>query len=374
MSFHSSSKKTCSTHKNKFLKIFKEKLASHKNKANIEVDYYKLMGEMIQSAHESKKIDIFCRAIFIQEFRTQFIKYINKNAPDYPTLSELSYYNKYSEYSMQNLKVDFNTARYLKGENVSFDLLDNFASRMDVALSKKKQDHDNIPKIINSIWLTSHSNPKELLKSDIENIIYNKKFFNKLGVNYSHIVWTNDKTLIAKSVKLLEQNGIEVHSIDEIKSEIGLFDKIIDLTEQKKFGMASDILRYEIINIKGGIYADLNFRFKHNIETYLKKYDFITIDAQNNFFAAKPHHKIMQNTLESVMANLQNPPAYMLATETTIPMTHIPYVVAIIKDSNKDDNVDFYSDYYYSWGMKEDIGRLGDDNYSSENTWIKNEL
>ena len=69
--------------------------------------------------------------------------------------------------------------------------------------------------------------------------------------------------------------------------------------------------------------------------------------------------------------NFNNPPDYLLLPfgKVTIPMTHFPFVMSIVRFANSDGNVDSYNDYYYANGKdSRDPGPLGEDNWSSHGT------
>ncbi len=67
------------------------------------------------------------------------------------------------------------------------------------------------------VWLTHSSNPLEIIPSDIKNIINTKTTFGNDLTKWKHIVWTNNKNLIPISIKVLEENGLEVRSIEDYK-------------------------------------------------------------------------------------------------------------------------------------------------------------
>ncbi len=357
---------------------FKEKITKEINANLLRLQgspspYYEAMGSAIQRLHEAKEIDFMCRYFLLNLLRKT---YLNSKKDSIPTEQELYQYSRYSEYNKNVISADFTTGRIMDIEGITFKDLDTFASKMDKAAKLQKQNSTNIENTMHHIWLTKTSNPRELFDSDIKNAVYNKNFLNKDNQTWLHVVWTNDKSLIPKSVKKLESNGIQVRSIYAYKDKLKLFDKIIELTEEGRFGMASDILRYSIIDAEGGVYADLNFRFEQGIKSYLQKYDFFSGDFQNNFFAAKPQHIIITETLQKIQDNLSNPPSYLndFIGKITIQTTHLPFVLSIIRHANDEGNVDFYSDYYYAYGLNElDHGPIGKDNFGTSYTW-KEEL
>ncbi len=333
--------------------------------------YYPAMGRVIQRLHEDKKIDIMCRPVLFTELR----KSIKGYSGDLSNI-ELSLYSTYSDYATRLIDADFQIGKTLLfREKIQYKDLDRFAEKMHEASQKEKLDRNSIPNVLHHIWLTHPDNPREIFAGDLQTVLKNKKLFSKDPVKWRHIVWTNDTSLIPNSTKTLEKEGIEVISIQDHRDNIELFNLIMGLIDLRLFGAASDILRYSILNHMGGVYVDLNFIFHKRIYETLFKYDFLIQDTRNNFFASKPKHIILQKTLEKINKISNNLSDYFGEDQfSTIQYTHHPFIWAILKNANIDQNVDFYLDYYYFYGKDEDPGPIGEDNYSSSGTWKHLEL
>ncbi len=173
-------------------------------------------------------------------------------------------------------------------------------------LNSTKASALKIPKTIHHIWLTSSTAPKEIDRADIDAIIHNQKIH--AGDEWTHIVWTNDKNLIPKTVAQLETNKIQVREISEIENQLRLKKLIKILIEKKLWGMASDVLRYELLNYMGGIYTDVDFVFHRSIAEELYIYDFLIktvfsrgkVLIDNYFICAAANHPILNKTLELI--------------------------------------------------------------------------
>jgi len=266
----------------------------------------------------------------------------------------------------------FASGNMMNINGVTSEFIDNAINKMKVSslATTYKKDPDNIPKVLHSIWLTNKNNPKEIKNEDIKNIFNSKDFFQESDPNWKYVVWTNDKNIIQSSTQKLEDNSIEVHSIYEIKEQIQLFDLVANLIEHQKFGMASDILRYSILFSQGGVYLDLNFKPKNNLEKYINKYDFLTQFTQNNFFVSKAYHIILEKTLSHMHNFFNTKKLDDLSNDQTMIYTHTPFVLLILQNSNIEGNVDFYHTYYADFYLPNE-GFLGEDNFSSENTWME---
>ncbi|MCH9753330.1 MAG: capsular polysaccharide synthesis protein [Alphaproteobacteria bacterium] len=152
-------------------------------------------------------------------------------------------------------------------------------------------------------------------------------------------------------VTLLESEGIIVREIDYL-TDCLLCDLIEEKISEKLWGMASDILRVEIMKQEGGLYMDLNYILVRSLEPEMHKFDFFTqsfgeIYIDNFFFCSAPNHPILYEWLNNIIQKFTNPPQYIqtiideLSTkEMTDMMTANPSFISYHKACNKDGNVD----------------------------------
>lgn len=214
---------------------------------------------------------------------------------------------------------------------------------------------NKIPYIVHHIWFTSPSNPREISKSEINNIINAKEMLGEDHSKWSHIVWTNNKSLIPFSVEKLEGSGIEVRSIEDYKQEFKLYEMVSHFIEQKSWGIASDAIRYNILQKFGGIYSDLDFGFSRSVENDMYKYDFFAQNLVNFFIAAKAYHPIMNYLVDTMERNFESTPSYILSIPEediftkTVYTTLLPFAASFLKHANQDNNIDmiFRSDEYF---------------------------
>ena len=220
------------------------------------------------------------------------------------------------------------------------------ANQLATNLMTPKGYINKIPYLVHHVWLTHPNHPKEISKYDIDTTIATKKLFAQDHDLWHHIIWTNDLSLIPSSVKTLEANGIEVRSMQDYKDGIRLFDEINILIENKNWGVASDTLRYNIMESFGGVYSDLNFAFKRSVYNEVHKYDFFAQSLINCFFAAKPHHPITKKMVDLVEHNLNNPETHITNIDNhdkfvkTFFISFLPLSIAYIKNANQAGNID----------------------------------
>jgi hypothetical protein len=220
------------------------------------------------------------------------------------------------------------------------------AKQIQQNLYADPSENNKIPYNLNYIWLTHLSFPREVHSLDIDTILQNKKFFENSKQNWKHIIWTNNKSLIPNSVVEFEKEGVEIREIGEIKDQLILFSQINEFINKKQWGVASDILRYSLIEQLGGVYADVNFKFNRNIESELYKYDYFSQNAINNFFAAKPYHPILSTLMNIVERNIINPPSYINSLDEkaeftkTVFVSLLPFSLAFLRAANLEGNID----------------------------------
>jgi len=239
-------------------------------------------------------------------------------------------------------------ALFIQCENI-YDYaktIGQYAAQISKNLATTKAEVNKIPYLLHHVWLTHPESPREIDPLDIETVLATKHKFEQSDKEWTHIVWTNDRTLIPNSVSKLEKHGIEVRSIESLQFELRLINQVYEQINQKNWGTASDILRYSLVEHFGGVYADLNFDFTRSIEEELYKYDYFAQDFINYFFAAKPKHPIMTELLNLVEINLLTPPPYITSiNETelfgkTVYISLLPFSLAYLKASNLGSNVD----------------------------------
>ncbi len=246
--------------------------------------------------------------------------------------------------------------------------LQKYADLVRTNLDAPKAEINKIPYLVHHVWLTHPQSPREIDPVDIANVLETKRIFENSNKKWAFVVWTNDKSLIPNSVLELERHGVEVKSMYSLREELRLFNRVEELIANKHWGMASDILRYSLVEHLGGVYADLNFEFKRTIEDEMYKFDYFAQDFINNFFAAKPNHPIISNLLDKVESNLETPPPYIASIDDssllfkTVYVSLLPFSLAYLEASNLEGNVDIV---YPPTGEEYDL--------SSANEWLEQE-
>lgn len=150
----------------------------------------------------------------------------------------------------------------------------------------QKSETVKIPKIIHQIWVGSNPIPEfaqELAES-----------WKNLHPEWQYILWTN------------ENIGDILNAFSAEHREI--YYKYDDTIEQ------SNLLRYYILYLYGGLYADMDFKCLKSFEELHTYYDFYTgISANdcrevicNALIGAKPGHYILKNIIEN-LHDIENP-------------------------------------------------------------------
>ena len=132
-----------------------------------------------------------------------------------------------------------------------------------------------IPKIIHQIWIGPKKLPDSYKKWMRTWVKYNPK--------YEYRLWRDEDIL-----KLNMKNEKKYN-------------------ESKNVGIKSDIARYEILNIYGGIYVDTDFECLKSIPKYLHHYDFVSsiiFDFKpviaNGFIMSKKNSILVENIIQNL--------------------------------------------------------------------------
>lgn len=336
------------------------------NTASIELDIEQVLRreELIKLATEEKLIDpdrllkmvvnIYIGFNFVPDIAKEKIQYKltelalreGGNPNNFDVLSSVLYAN-----NTELLKLLFDN-RYKKIEEEFFKEFINFVGETTPNATSFDSKYKNlkapaasspkIPRILYHIWLTNEKRKREISEKDLDNIVNTHKIFLQNGKNWEHILWTNNRSLIPNSVKKLEENGIKVREISEIKQPLKLRSKIYELIELEEWGMASDALRYELLKHYGGVYADVNYKFFRDAEEEIYKYDFVgqqnpNYSLENFFLIAMPYHPIFNKTVDIVYDNFYHPKKLFKELEgrtVTDVMTHYIPLIAYNSVSN----------------------------------------
>ncbi|MEQ9116012.1 MAG: hypothetical protein RLN62_04370 [Rickettsiales bacterium] len=183
-------------------------------------------------------------------------------------------------------------------------------------LNAPASDEVKIPHVMHHIWLTSPDKPRQMKDGDIENAKKtNALLQSSESYDWQQIIWVNDKSILEPSVNSLEGSNIEIREFSEIKEFLPNYDLVVDHTAQKHWGIASDTLRYDLVNHMGGVYADINYEFSRTPDRESVRYDFFSttfslsysFSIDNFMFGAVPQHPVIKTAQETVRKNLLEP-------------------------------------------------------------------
>lgn len=187
--------------------------------------------------------------------------------------------------------------------------LANYGALYSVA-EQKNSTTTLIPRISNQIWFTSPQRPKDINEDNLKTTLEAKKALDSTGYAWEHIIWTNKCGLELNSIKFLQNNGFKVMLVDDLR--IQAFD-LNNLIETTRFGMASDGLRYFVVNYNGGIYRDLDYSiYKPDvIERLVMNFNFFggmdgDIYLGNAFFGASKNHPVTNETINLIDRNFSD--------------------------------------------------------------------
>lgn len=172
-------------------------------------------------------------------------------------------------------------------------------------------EEPKIPLITHHIWLTNPDNPKNM-DEDYIKWMENSIKLNPVKDGWQHFLWIQSKDLLPDLVNRVARNKSII--IKELSEDI--LSKMVNRTEfedalynRHKFGMASDILRVELLNIYGGAYFDTDYEALQSFKGLLTMYNFIASQEPmshflcNAFLAASPNHPVLKKMIELIKRN-----------------------------------------------------------------------
>jgi len=182
-----------------------------------------------------------------------------------------------------------------------------------------KKNSNKIPKIIHQIWIGPKTLPLKY-----------KKWMNSwqlLNPDWDYIFWDNDR------IKELE------------------ITDLIAYKKSKNFGFKSDLLRYEILNKYGGLYADTDFECLKKLPAYLLNYNFVCASVydfkpiiNNAIILAQPNSPLINDLLNKIKLNKKIHKMHVFDASGPYLLTRLYFD---LKDKEKDKIMILPSNYFY---------------------------
>ena len=190
---------------------------------------------------------------------------------------------------------------------------------LDTIITEDNQNKErSIPNVFHQIWVTSSESPQEVPSKELGLTIDSFYKMQSVDPSFKSIFWTNNPSLIPTTIKSLQEAEVEVKSISDFGDLSDKNFELDSLIKAKKYGMASDIFRYLVVERDGGVYRDVDYELMNpeTLSRIIKSTDFFAgyfLEALlgNAFFGAIPEHSIMQDAVFLVNRNFgKNSPEY----------------------------------------------------------------
>lgn len=175
-------------------------------------------------------------------------------------------------------------------------------------------DHPfNIPRSAHSVWITIKEKHRDYFEDDRAKEIFlsNFKILNECKKGWDYTIWTNDISLLPISKSFCEKNGIKIREIYSVLNESSMHTFKYTLLSAAKFAgtpvansflsMGSDIARYAILAVEGGLYLDIDYILLQNPDFLIQKVDIVAGMLRvmhpyllaSSFIAARRDHPII---------------------------------------------------------------------------------
>jgi len=169
---------------------------------------------------------------------------------------------------------------------------------------------------IHYMWLTDPENPIEAPLSHLTYVTDSMAAFRN-GTKYNdwnYQFHTNTPYSISNTTNFFISLGFKIRDITSEYNEFQTGGFIDVFIKSKKYGLATDLARYEIVNNDGGIYLDLNFNLTRALDHEVCAYSYVglyrmhiannrPIDVpapENYFFVSRPNHPILTQTISDI--------------------------------------------------------------------------
>lgn len=245
------------------------------------------------------------------------------------------------------------------------------------AFSKKIQENTfssstrSIPHILHIIWI----GPKPFPEQSIRNI----ESWIRWHPNWTYKFWTDRPRPIPHS-------AMELCFIESLER----FPLQACFLESTNYGEKSDILRYEILYRKGGLYVDHDVECFRSFDFLLNHFDFFcglepphspiingAVTVCNNLIGSKPNHPILEKTRKHVQERWERGQQLFCAPDMASIISRVAYrtftsfdlAVKELLNSTKENNIVFPAAYFNRLDNK--YGIYAHHQYAT--TWFSNE-
>ena len=161
----------------------------------------------------------------------------------------------------------FNKA-YLRQFGLESDALEREVSYKDSFNDTvySRSQKPRIPLKTHRMWLTHPVYSIEMMESVqnitlFEEILRSNRELDDDNHTWEHYFWTNDVTLIPKTVSWFSTNGFIIKEISELPSDVydPIMEGIVNSYLEERIGAASDLIRFMVLYVHGGFYMDMDY-------------------------------------------------------------------------------------------------------------------
>lgn len=227
-------------------------------------------------------------------------------------------------------------------------------------IDKMKIAKGKIPQTTHQIYFFGDKEEASLDPVSVRTTIETLNDLNDADDSWFHYIWTDNEKAIPAEIKNIA--NVEIKSINGLNSQ-NLWPILEKTLEQAKierglYAQASDILRYMVLYIYGGIYRDFDYKI-YNVKNLRKlmgvsnllvgKEEYNDFSIGNSFIAVSPKHQVINMVGQLVGRNLGEDqdkiPNYVkfacLRADKILYQTGpVALTIAFYKSGNINDNVD----------------------------------
>ena len=188
-----------------------------------------------------------------------------------------------------------------------------------------------MPRIIHRIWYTHDEAPQEIARKRLDHYLMQVAKHN----DFKHILWVRNKDRVPNTVDIVQRSGlpVSIREISEIWPEIRGKAAIDRCYRNRKIVAITDILRFNLIYLFGGIYADMGIQLE--IDPKIITDNFTSVSLREgaiygtSMVGGTKSHAVFNQILEYV-DNIDRTPSILreYVNDTFVPFLSLPLLTA----------------------------------------------
>ncbi len=135
-------------------------------------------------------------------------------------------------------------------------------------VTNQSSEYAGIENITHRIWITNPDDNQFIPQDRLENYVASLE----LMPMCDHIFWTWDRNDVLEQQAYLREHGVQCYAVKDYIDTFITKHLIIKLMNDGLYGFASNLIRLEVLNEKGGVYCDIGLKQLVPIEQEMQRF------------------------------------------------------------------------------------------------------